>query len=119
MRAPRSLEKGDAIGRWETFRIRQYDPICQHWLILHKVDNNDQMRCGPHSFRVLGRITRPVRPDAVRPPQLWGLMPYTLTIPTRRGAAPTAMGVRSLSVFWVHLYHFLACIMMSACCRVK
>lgn len=42
----RSLEKRDAVGRWETFRIRQYDPICQHWLILHKVDNNDQMRCG-------------------------------------------------------------------------
>lgn len=40
----RSLIKGDALGRWETFRIRQNDPICQHWLILHKVDNSDQMR---------------------------------------------------------------------------
>ena len=33
------------MGRWESFRIRQTDPICQQWLILHKVDNNDQMRC--------------------------------------------------------------------------
>ena len=41
----RSLLKEDAVGRWENFRIRQYDPICSHWLILHKVDNNDQMRC--------------------------------------------------------------------------
>ena len=44
-----SMYKDDAVGRWESFRIRQTDPICQQWLILHKVDNNDQMRCG--SFR--------------------------------------------------------------------
>jgi hypothetical protein len=40
-----SLYKEDAVGRWDSFRIRQTDPICQQWLILHKVDNNDQMRC--------------------------------------------------------------------------
>lgn len=39
------MYKEDAVGRWESFRIRQTDPICQQWLILHKVDNNDQMRC--------------------------------------------------------------------------
>lgn len=39
------MSKEDAVGRWESFRIRQTDPICQQWLILHKVDNNDQMRC--------------------------------------------------------------------------
>ena len=41
-----AMYKEDAVGRWESFRIRQTDPICQQWLILHKVDNNDQMRCG-------------------------------------------------------------------------
>jgi hypothetical protein len=41
----------DAGGRWAPFRLRPYDRICAQWLILHKVDNNDQMRW-ESSFRL-------------------------------------------------------------------
>ena len=40
----RAVAAEDAGGRWAPFRLRPYDRICAQWLILHKVDNNDQMR---------------------------------------------------------------------------
>jgi hypothetical protein len=54
----RTLLNEDAVGRWENFRVRPFDPLCKNWTILHKVDNSDQMRCGrsagPSGFRVQG-----------------------------------------------------------------
>lgn len=41
----RAVAPEDVGGRWAPFRLRPYDRICAQWLILHKVDNNDQMRC--------------------------------------------------------------------------
>ncbi len=51
--ADRAVAPEDARGRWAPFRLRPYDRICAQWLILHKVDNNDQMRCATRGPRGL------------------------------------------------------------------
>ncbi len=44
----------DAEGRWAPFRMRPYDRVCAGWLILHKVDNTDQMRRAPATQNLAG-----------------------------------------------------------------
>ncbi len=59
------MPSDDVSGRWAPYRMRPFDRICAKWLILHKVDNNDQMQCAlrlPHTLPGSGVKTLPRRP---------------------------------------------------------